>query len=80
MHQPDTGPAGRPAAGRAPLSPDRQEYERANVHVGLITRAPEEAESGQWEAEWWNGPKRPVREYPTEGDLIAGLHRLFGPP
>jgi len=84
MPQPGTGR--RPAASQpptpapAPAPPTRRELERANVHVGLTTRTSDETLSGRWEAEWWNGPKRPVRDYETEAELIADLRRLFGPP
>jgi hypothetical protein len=70
----------RPGTGRAPLSPARRALERANAHVGLVTRTPGETFTNQWEAEWWNGPKRPVRTYDTEDELIDDLRRLFGPP
>jgi hypothetical protein len=70
----------QPGTGRAPLSPARRELERANAHVGLVTRAPRETLTNQWEAEWWNGPKRPVLTYDTEDALIADLRRIFGPP
>jgi hypothetical protein len=84
MPQRETGrrPASsqRPAPGCMPLSPARQEFERANVHVGLRIRTPGESLTGQWEAEWWTGPTRPVRTYATEAELLADLHRLFGPP
>jgi hypothetical protein len=69
-----------PGTGRAPAVTTRRELERANVHVGLKTRSPGETLTGQWEAEWWNGPIRPVRTYPTEAALITDLRRLFGPP
>jgi hypothetical protein len=65
---------------RAPLSPARRELERHAAHVGLITRTPGESLTRRWEAEWWNGPKRAVRDYPDEGELITDLRRLFGPP
>jgi hypothetical protein len=83
MPQLETGrraDASQPAPGPAPAPLTRRELERANVHVGLRTRTPGESLTGQWEAEWWNGPKRPVRTYPTETELIADLRRLFGPP
>jgi hypothetical protein len=85
MPKPETGPRAvasqRPTPGRMPPSPARQEFERANVHVGLITRTPGESLSGQlWEAEWWNGPVRKVRDYATEAELIADMRRTFGPP
>ena len=70
----------QPGTARAPLSPARSELERANAHVGLITRTPAETHTRQWEAEWWNGPKRPVRTYPSEDELITDLRSLFGPP
>jgi hypothetical protein len=70
----------RPPGPRLPPSPARAELERVNVHVGLKTRTPGESLSEKWEAEWWNGPTRPVRTYDTEADLITGLRRLFGPP
>jgi hypothetical protein len=70
----------QPGTARAPLSPARRELERANAHVGLTTRTPGESLTGRWEAEWWNGPKRPVRDYPTEDELITDLRRLFGSP
>jgi hypothetical protein len=50
------------------------------VHVGLITRTPGESLSGRWEAEWWNGPLRKVRDYDSEDDLITDMRRTFGPP
>jgi hypothetical protein len=65
---------------RLPPSPARAELERVNVHVGLKTRTPGETLSGLWEAEWWNGPTRPVRTYPTEAALITDLRCVFGPP
>jgi hypothetical protein len=83
MPQPETGrpvASKRPTPEATPTPPTRRELERANVHLGLKTRTPGESLSGQWEAEWWNGPKRPVRAYPTEDELITDLRRLFGPP
>ena len=69
----------RPQA-RAPLSPARREMERHAAHVGLTTRTPAESATGRWEAEWWNGPARKTRDYADEDQLIADLHRTFGPP
>ena len=66
---------------RALLSPARAQIEAHAVHVGLTTRTPGESPlTGRWEAEWWNGPVRPVHGYATEADLITDLRRLFGPP
>jgi hypothetical protein len=50
------------------------------VHVGLITRTPSESLTNRWEAEFWNGPIRRTRDYPTEDDLLADLRRTFGWP
>jgi hypothetical protein len=69
-----------PPQARAPLSPDRREMEAFAAHVGLLTRTPAESLTRRWEAEWWNGPTRPVRDYDSEDALIADLHRLFGRP
>ena len=69
----------RPQA-RAPLSPARQEIERHTAHVGLTTRTPAESLTRRWEAEWWNGPVRKTRDYADEDEMIADLHRTFGPP
>jgi hypothetical protein len=68
-----------PRFGRV-LSPARRAIEAHAVHVGLVTRTPAESLTRLWEAEWWNGHKRPVRTYDTEDALIEDLHRLFGPP
>ena len=70
----------RPPQPRSLPSPARREMEAHAVHVGLTTRTPGESLTGRWEAEWWNGPRRPVRDYETEQELIADLRRLFGPP
>jgi hypothetical protein len=85
MPKPGAGPRAvdtqRPAPGRIPPLPARQELERANIHVGLITRTPGESPlTSRWEAEWWNGPVRKVRDYATEAELIADMRRTFGPP
>ncbi|HEY5398759.1 MAG TPA: hypothetical protein VIL16_25600 [Trebonia sp.] len=63
------------------LSPARKEMEAHAAHVGLITRTPEESPlTNRWEADWWNGPVRKVREYADEDELIADMRRTFGPP
>jgi hypothetical protein len=49
------------------------------VHVGLTTRTPGESLTKRWEAEFWNGPVRKVRDYDTEEELLADMRRSFGP-
>jgi hypothetical protein len=66
---------------RALLSPARREMEAHAAHVGLTTRTPGESPlTKRWEAEWWNGPVRKVRDHHTEAELIADMRRTFGPP
>jgi hypothetical protein len=63
------------------LSPACAQIEAHAAHVGLTTRTPGESPlTGRWEAEWWNGPVRKVRDYATEAELIADMRRTFGPP
>jgi hypothetical protein len=70
-----------PPRARVLLSPARAQIEAHAAHVGLITRTPGESPlTSRWEAEWWNGPVRKVRDYATEDELIADMRRTFGPP
>jgi len=63
------------------VSPARREMEAHAAHVGLTTRTPGESPlTGRWEAEWWSGPVRKVRDYPNEAELLADMRRTFGPP
>jgi hypothetical protein len=70
-----------PPRARVLLSPARAQIEAHAAHVGLITRTPGESPlTSRWEAEWWNGPVRKVRDYATEAELIDDMRRTFGPP
>jgi hypothetical protein len=63
------------------LSPARSEMEAHAAHVGLITRSPAESPvTRRWEAEWWNGPARKIRQYDSEAALLEDMRRTFGAP
>jgi hypothetical protein len=49
----------RPGTGRAALARPLAAHSNANAHVGLVTRAPGDTFTLQWEAEWWNSPHAP---------------------